>query len=304
MPETPAGIQIFQYNAFTDRPFAGNPAGVVLDAGALDDETMARIARQMNLAETAFLAPPSSPDADVRLRWFTPALEVDLCGHATIAAFTAAAEHGLFRVDEGDERTLAVETRSGLLRIRIARRGNRPWVAMQIPLPRFEPLEVDRDVFAALWGVSARDLDGEWIAHRTLNYWFLPVRDLATLRRLTLNVEALARVEPAAAFAFLTDDTVDPDSDWHLRFFAPFHGVPEDVVTGSAQGPAGVLHLHRSGKAGSELADGWFEFRGEQGDHLGRPGRVTVRVRYDAGAVTDLEIAGVAVAMLEGQIRT
>jgi len=97
---TPALVEIFEYNAFTDKPFAGNPAGVVIDAAGLDTHTMQRIASQMNLAETAFLLPSSDPEADVRLRWFTPALEVDLCGHATIAAFTAAAERGLFPVSE------------------------------------------------------------------------------------------------------------------------------------------------------------------------------------------------------------
>ncbi len=300
MPGSARAVEILQYNAFTDRPFAGNPAAVVLDAAGLDDATMARIARQMNLAETAFLAPPSTPDADVRLRWFTPAREVDLCGHATIAAFAAAADHGVFRPADDDPRTLAVETRSGVLRIRIGRRAGRPWVAMQVPPPRFEPLDVDRDAFAALWNVAAGDLAGDWLVLRALDYWYIPVRDLATLRRLTLNPDALARVDDAAAFAFWTQETVDPDSDWHLRFFAPFHGVPEDIVTGSAQGPAGVLHIR--GRSGGEIADGWIELKGEQGDHLGRPGRVIVRVLREAGTVADLEIAGGAVAMLEGRI--
>jgi PhzF family phenazine biosynthesis protein len=298
---TPRGsVEIFQYNAFTDQPFAGNPAAVVLDAAGLDDETMQRIARQMNLAETAFLLPASSRDADVRLRWFTPAMEVTLCGHATIAAFTAAAEHGVFPAGANEERELGVETLSGRLRVRIGRRRGRPLVAMQLPVPTLEPLEHDRDAFAALWGVSADDLDGDWLVHSGLNYWYLPVRDLETLRALTLDANKLADIDSTAAFAFWTADTVDPDSDWHLRFFAPFHGVAEDVVTGSAQGPMGVIH---AGRTQSEVVNGWSEFEGEQGDHLGSPGRVQVRVRHEAGGVSDLEIAGVAVPMLEGRMR-
>ncbi len=294
-------VEVLEYNAFTERPFAGNPAGVVLDASGLSDEVMQQIACQLNLAETAFLVPSSRADADIRLRWFTPTMEVDLCGHATIASFSAAAEHGVFGVESSGVRELRVETRSGILRVRISRRNGATWVAMQLPLPRFEPLELERDAFAALWGVGADDLAGEWCVHRSLNYFYLPARDLQVLRALTLNPEKLAPIDATAAFAFFTTETVDPDAHWHLRFFAPFHGVAEDVVTGSAQGPMGVIYLDRNV---NEKNDGWFEFKGEQGDMLGRPGRVGVRVRREAGQVADLEISGCAVQMLGGRIWT
>ncbi len=292
-------VEIFQYNAFTDRPFAGNPAGVVTDGSGLEDAVMQNIARQLNLAETAFLLPPSHDGADVRLRWFTPALEVDLCGHATIAAFTAALEHGVFPVREGEERILRVETLSGVLRIRMSQKSGRPRIAMQIPVPHFADLDVDRDRFAGLWGVGSDDLAGDWLRHQALDYWYIPVRDRQVLTALVLDSERLARIAPKAAFAFHTTDTIDPDSDWHIRFFAPFHGVPEDIVTGSAQGPMGVVHL-REDLGG--LEKGWHELRGEQGDSLGRPGRVNVRVFIQGEAVEDLEIAGSALPMLEGRI--
>jgi trans-2,3-dihydro-3-hydroxyanthranilate isomerase len=296
---SPQYVQILGYNAFTDRPFAGNPAGVVTDASGLDEEEMQLIARQMNLAETAFLVPPSSADADVRLRWFTPAQEVRLCGHATIAAFTAAAERGRFPIEPDQERGLRVETLSGVLRIRIGKRDGAVRVAMQIPVPGFEPLELDRPAFAALWGVTESELEGDWWALPSTNYWYIPIRDGDALRSLTLNSEALAEIDPGASFAFFTGDTVDPDSHWHLRFFAPFLGVPEDTVTGSAQGPMGPLHLQLTEAA---ARDGWKELKGEQGDTLGRPGRVIVRVHAAKGIVNDLEIAGGAVAMLEGRM--
>ncbi len=297
---SPQYVPILQYNAFTDQAFAGNPAGVVTDASELDDEIMQLIARQMNLAETAFMVPPSSSAADVRLRWFTPAQEVTLCGHATIAAFAAAAEHGLYPTEPGEERELRVETLSGILRIRIGEREGAVRVAMQIPVPGFEPLALDRPAFAALWGVAEGELAGDWWALPSTNYWYVPVRDADALGSLTLNSEALAEIDPSASFAFFTGETVDPDSHWHLRFFAPFLGVPEDTVTGSAQGPMGPLHLRLTGALAQ---DGWTELKGEQGDTLGRPGRVIVRVCCEKGLVTDLEIAGGAVQMLEGRIR-
>jgi PhzF family phenazine biosynthesis protein len=297
---TPKYVDIFEYNAFTDQPFAGNPAGVVPDATGLDDEVMQRIARQMNLAETAFLVPPTNPDADIRLRWFTPAIEVDLCGHATIAAFAAAAERGFYPVVEGEERLLKVETRSGLLRIRITSTDGAVRVGMQIPVPGFKPLELDRDAFARIWGADVQNLAGQWRRHADLNYWYIPVRDRSAIAALTLRTDELALIDDTAAFAFYTAGTVDSDSHWHLRFFAPFHGVDEDTVTGSAQGPMGVVYLL---DGHSKPTDGWTEFKGEQGDILDSPGRVCVRVLHEAGTVTDVEIAGGAVPMLEGKIR-
>lgn len=300
--QTAARINVYEYNAFTDESFGGNPAGVVTHASGLSDETMQKIARQLNLAETAFLLPPDDPTtADVRLRWFTPAREVDLCGHATIAAFTAAIEHDLFPIG-GEKRVLTVETRSGPLRVRLSRIGDSPQVAMQIPQPSFTALELERESFARLWAVTPHDLPGDWLRHDALNYWYLPVRDRAALRRLTLDSASLAGIDPAAAFAFYTTDTVDSNSHWHMRFFAPFHGVDEDIVTGSAQGPMAVVYLLRN--AGSEVVpDGWSEFRGEQGDSLDRPGRVRVRVLFEDGVLQDLEIVGSAVGMLEGTLR-
>ena len=291
-------IPIFVYNAFTREPFAGNPAGVVLDASALDHRLMQRIARQLNLAETAFLSPPESDEADVRLRWFTPAREVALCGHATIAAFTAAAEQGIYPADPNDERTLRVETLSGILSIGI-RQEEHPRVSMQIPVPNFEPLKVDREHFAELWGVPSASLAGEWWVHRDLDYWYVPVQSRQALATLRLQPEGLAELDDQAAFTFFCWDTVDAASQWHLRFFAPFHGVAEDIVTGSAQGPMAILYQRLTG----EEKEGWSEYTGEQGDILGRPGRVSVRVARESGRVTEVTIAGGAVLMLKAELR-
>lgn len=291
-------IPVLVYNAFTEEPFAGNPAGVVLDASGLDQNLMQRIARQLNLAETAFLCPPESDEADVRLRWFTPSREVSLCGHATIAAFTAAAEQGVYSTAEPDERRLSVETLSGILTIGI-RQAERPEVSMQIPIPDFQPLEVDRDRFADLWGVPPVSLAGDWWVHRDLDYWYVPVQSRQAMASLRLQTEGLAKLDNQAAFTFFCWDTVDETSDWHLRFFAPFHGVPEDVVTGSAQGPMGVLYQRLRG----EEEDGWSEYTGEQGDILGRPGRVSVGVRREDGRTADVRIAGGAVLMLKAELR-
>lgn len=293
-------IEVSEYNAFTDTPFAGNPAAVVTDAEGLDDAVMQRIARQMNLSETAFLVPAEAPGADIRIRWFTPTREVELCGHATIAAFTAAADQGIFPVTGDGERILRTETRSGRLRIRLRQADGRLRVGMQIPVPEFERLEVEPGEFAGIWGLTPEVLGGgPWLRNQ-LDYWYVPVREAAALRELRLDPNALREIDLNAAFCFYCTETVEPGSHWHLRFFAPFHGVPEDPVTGSAQGPMGVLyHEHLTSEPPT---DGSFEYRGEQGDVMDRPGRVVVRLERHAGRIEDLEIEGTAVMMLEGRV--
>ena len=88
--------RIKHVDAFTTEQFSGNPAGVVLDARELNEKAMQNVARELNLSETAFILPPTVKSADIQIRWFTPAAEVPLCGHATIASFHALAESGMY----------------------------------------------------------------------------------------------------------------------------------------------------------------------------------------------------------------
>src|SRR5262245_9979213 len=135
---TPEFLRIFQVDAFTRRPYQGNAAAVVLEPGGLSDAAMLLIAREMNLSETAFLLPPSSADADLRIRWFTPAAEVDLCGHATVATFHAAMEQG--RLAPG---VFRMECRVGILPIGLERDDDGGAVVrMGLPLPSLEDLNV------------------------------------------------------------------------------------------------------------------------------------------------------------------
>ena len=93
-------IKIKQVDAFTKNPFCGNPAGVVTVASGLTEKQMQSIAKEMNLSETAFILPPTSPDADLSIRWFSQTREVDLCGHATIAGFYALAEEKKYGMEK------------------------------------------------------------------------------------------------------------------------------------------------------------------------------------------------------------
>jgi predicted PhzF superfamily epimerase YddE/YHI9 len=203
-------LPIYQVDAFTTRLFGGNPAAVVpLDAW-LTDDVMQAIAAENNLAETAFVMPRSD---NAPLRWFTPAIEVDLCGHATLAT-----AHVLFRYHYPDATQLSFETRSGILRV--TRVGDR----LGLDLPSRPGRRVDvTDALAAALGARPREA---YLA-RDLLAIFDSEKDVRNMRP---DMGRLAALDAFAVMVSAPGDTVDFVS----RFFAPRAGIAEDPVTGSA----------------------------------------------------------------------
>ncbi len=203
-------ITLYQIDAFTERVFAGNPAAVCpLDAWQ-DDALLQRIAAENNLAETAFFVPE---DDGYRLRWFTPTVEVDLCGHATLAsAFVLFTELGY----TGE--AVRFQTRSGLLVVR--RDGGR--LVMDFPSRPPEPVEADPLVLPGL-GAQPEEL----LASRD---YFAVYPNEAAVRALRPDMALLGRIDRQGVIATAPGDEVDFVS----RYFAPAAGVPEDPVTGSA----------------------------------------------------------------------
>lgn len=202
-------------DAFTDRPFAGNPAGVVLTNAPLDAQLMQNIAAEVNLAETAFLVPTAA--SHYSLRWFTPAIEVDLCGHATLASAHFLFESGA----ESGDNLLRFKTKSGELTAR--RKENQ--IELDFPSVVPEPLHFGEDVHRALGTVplytgkkgmfAIFELDGE-----------------ATVRALTPDLRTLVAL--GAEDFIVTARSDDPRFDIVSRCFAPGAGIDEDPVTGSA----------------------------------------------------------------------
>lgn len=257
-------LPLYWIDAFADRLFAGNPAAVVPLAGWLPDATMQRIAFENGLAETAFLVPLAP--GRWHLRWFTPALEIDLCGHATLAA-----AHVLFRESGHAGDTVTFDSRSGPLLVR--RRGD--LLELDFPSRPAPPAPAPDDLVRGLGATPgfvalARD--------------YLCVFDTAAaVRALRPDFAALARLPVIGIIATAPGD----DCDFVSRFFAPRAGVPEDPVTGSAHcnlvpywaGRLGrnSLHARQVSARGGEL---WCELRG---DRVGLAGRC---VRYLRGELT------------------
>lgn len=221
-------IRYFVIDAFTDRPFAGNPAAVVLLDAWPAESWLQNVALEMNLAETAFLV----PNADgFDLRWFTPRVEVDLCGHATIASALALAERGRLL----DGASVAFATRSGTLRA--DRRGRR--IELDFPALQATPCAPPAGLLEAL-GIEAVEV------RRSKFDYVVEVASESIVRSVAPDLKQLARVECRGVI--VTAPSANPAYDFISRFFAPAVGVDEDPVTGSAHCLLGPLWSNRLGK--------------------------------------------------------
>ena len=203
-------LPLFQIDAFTNQLFGGNPAAVVLLEDWLPDSVLAAIAAENNLAETAYVIPR---EGVIALRWFTPAVEVDLCGHATLAA-----AHVLFRHYFPSADKLTFSTRSGNLSV--ARDAGR--LAMDFPARPGKPIAITDTLVCAL-GIRPREA---FLARDLLAIF----DSEAQIRGLQPDFPRIASLDAFAVIVSAPGETVDFVS----RFFAPRAGVPEDPVTGSA----------------------------------------------------------------------
>ena len=255
-----------QVDAFTDRPFAGNPAAVCLLAEARDADWMQLVAREMNLAETAFLVP--RPDG-YDLRWFTPGVEVDLCGHATLASAHSLWESGVLGPDE----IARFHTRSGLLTA--VRRDGLIW--LDFPRTPALPSPAPSGLLESL-GARAR-----WIGRSPFD-WLVELEHDATVRGLEPDLARLARIE--ARGVIVTARAEDDSHDFVSRVFAPAAGIPEDPVTGSAHCALAPFWAERLGKQ---------ELTGYQASARGG----TVRVRLVEDRVL---LGGTAVTVARGEV--
>ncbi|MEM7538572.1 MAG: PhzF family phenazine biosynthesis protein [Chloroflexota bacterium] len=205
---------IYQIDAFTDKPFGGNPAAVCPLTSWLDDETLRNIAAENNLSETAFLVKSEDETIDYHLRWFTPEVEMDLCGHATLAS-----AYAVFQFLEPALQAVSFSTLSGILTV--TRDGD--LLSMNFPARMPAPITADATLVKALGRTPAE-------VHMERN-WLVVYEGEADVRALMPDIALLNTVE--AGFAVIVTAPGD-DCDFVSRCFAPKAGIPEDPVTGSA----------------------------------------------------------------------
>ena len=209
---------IYQVDAFTRDSFKGNPAGVYISDKPRSEEWMRGMAREMNLSETAFLV-PAGGKGEFNLRWFTPAVEVDLCGHATLGSAHILWEQGY--LDKNTEARF--NTRSGLLTARLTDGG---WIALDFPTKQVEPAEIPDGLLEGLH-ISAP----KFVGSNKMDY-LVELDDEEQVRNLTPDHSHLRRVKLRGVM--VTARSSSPEFDFVSRFFAPGAGIDEDPVTGSA----------------------------------------------------------------------
>ena len=294
-------------DVFTDEPFGGNPLAVFPDARGLSAGQMQRIAGELNLSETAFVLPPQQADHSLRLRIFTPRIEVPFAGHPTVGAALVLANIGAVEL-AGEVTKLVFEEGVGNVEVKIRSEDGRPadaWFAAAM-LPEFGPPPPPAEALAAMLSLADSDLLLEtrppMAVSCGLPYLFIPVRDLATARRAQLKLhrwQELVADYWAPHVHVFAHDTELAGCDIHARMFAPGAGVPEDPATGSAAAAlAGLL------AARSPETDGTLRWVIEQGLEIERPSIIEVEADKAGGEIVAVRVGGSAVMMSEGTLRT
>lgn len=263
-------ILLYQVDAFTTTPFAGNPAAVCVLPSPQPADWMQNVAAEMNLSETAFL---HRTEGRYRLRWFTPTSEVDLCGHATLASAHVLWTDGFLAHEE----PARFETKSGLL---TATRRN-GWIQMDFPADPVTSTEPPPSLLDSLNGATPQAIgrsDRDYLVH---------LEDAEAVRSLDPDMNTLASL-PARG-VIVTAESPDTEIDFVSRFFAPGVGVPEDPVTGSAHCALGPYWASQTGRT---------SLRGRQISARGG----TVRIQLEAPDAERLRLGGQATTVLHGRL--
>ena len=268
-------------DVFTDTPLTGNQLAVFTDGRDVDDETMQKLAREMNFSETVFVLPPED-GGHARIRIFTPSSELPFAGHPVLgSAFVLAAPLQLGEI--------RLETGSGVVPVVLQREGARivfGW--MQQPIPAFETFERADELQEVLGVRSGLPVE---LYHLGPSHVYVELGSEAEVARLAPDFGALALFDVGInCFA-------GSGKSWKTRMFAPSSGVAEDPATGSAAGPL-AIHLARHGRIG--FGD---EIEISQGTELNRPSKLYARVEGSAERIERVEVGGSAVTVARGEFR-
>lgn len=294
-------VTVHQYNSFTTLIDKGNPAGVVLQAEQLSDFQMQEIARLVGFNETAFVL--KSNRATVRLRYYTPGHEMNLCGHGTVAAIYGLVLHGILKNQSLS--SITIETAAGILSVFISdMKTGAPMIYMEQAAPEFVPFTGSRAELAALIGITEDELHPELpIVYGSTGTWTLlvPIQSLdsfSKMRQDTQRFPSLLKELPSASIHPFCLGGHDPLSNMHGRHFSsPYSGTEEDAVTGTASGVMGAYYAKyiRSDEASP------LKVVVEQGHEVGREGKVFVDVENSEGRMKVM-VGGNCVPVREFQV--
>jgi trans-2,3-dihydro-3-hydroxyanthranilate isomerase len=287
-------IRVKKVNAFTDSIKGGNPAGVVLNSPDLTDKQMAYVSKMFKVSETAFVFPSSK--ADFKLRFFTPEIEVDLCGHATIATFFTMALEDFF--PDKINKIVLQETKAGVFPVNInfTEDGNIDRVMMTQKKPIFKDIHLDILKIADSLKISRENINDslpKQIVSTGLFTLPICIKSFDVLKKIKPDFTKIKKIcnnLGIGSFHLFTFETIEHASVYHARNFAPVYGVNEDPVTGTANGAVcSYLIKNRIVQENNLLC--------EQGDVIGRPGRVFVEINKNI-----VKVGGRAIVVGEKEI--
>ena len=294
-----------QVDVFTREIFGGNPLAVYPNAEGLDREEMQKIAREMNLSETAFVLPPSSYEADFKVRIFTPQREIPFAGHPVIGTCFVLGDEGRMGPKEG-KRVTKLELGLGVFAVEVVFLGGKPvLVKMEQRSPEFLGAYGEMELLARLLSLPLERLDllkgPAEVVSTGLPFLIVPLTSQRALSQAKINpsiLEAVAQELDTSLIALFTMDGTGGNRI-RARVFAPFHGVPEDPATGSAAGCFGAYLV----KHGLIREEPIVTVEIEQGQEMHRPSLIQVELALHEGTIDRVWVAGSVVRVLEGTIR-
>lgn len=282
-------------DVFTFRPLLGNPVAVIMDAEGLTDDAMQAVARWTNLSETTFVLPPTTADADYRLRIFTPRSELPFAGHPTLGSAHAILEAGRVTLHEGGR--LIQECGIGLVELTIEARGADRELTFRLPPATLEPVrQADMEELTRILGCKVDLKTAPSIVNVGAIWIVVQLNDAASVLDLRPDLARLAELERRLGVTGLTVFGArehGDDAAIEVRTFAPSCGVDEDPVCGSGNGSVAAFQWQRG-----LLPPGGADYVAAQGRCVGRDGRV--RISVDANGT--VSVGGACITSVEGSL--
>ncbi len=290
----------YQVDVFTSSPLGGNPLAVFPDAEGLDNETMQKIAREMNLSETTFVFPHGNLPVDFSIRIFTPEKELPFAGHPTLGTAHILREAG--KVPSGNYPVkLAME--AGV--ITVTQGEKEKLLFMGQPLPEFQhPLDYAEEI-AELLGLPESSIDSNdypiQIVSTGLPVLFVPIISLEALGEISIDTNRVKRTLASLGTDMIytfTLQTIHSNASVHSRAFAPALGITEDPATGSAAGALGA-YLCKNNLVSEQERNNIFI---EQGYEMGRPASLYVAVELEGDNIKSIRVGGESVTVIKGEL--
>jgi trans-2,3-dihydro-3-hydroxyanthranilate isomerase len=293
-------------DVFTDRPLAGNPLAVVLDADGLDDAAMQKIAAEFGLPETVFVLPPPRPGVSARVRIFTPVRELPFAGHPTVGTAVLLATDRLAGIDRETDAVVVLAEEVGNVRCGcVIVPGGAGRAVFDMPrLPEERPVHADVGLAASALGIDRRDIGFENHVLSAFGaggpqFLFVPIKSRDAMGRVKLDpaLWAAAFGDAGINVYLYSRECVNHDGDFHARMFAPGLGISEDPATGAAAAAFAGVVMRFDG-----ASDGERTLIIEQGYEMGRPSRIELELTVEKGRLTGGRIGGSAVIVARGEL--